>query len=78
MKSCFLWLKIGILRYIRNLNISLKWEFIILFINACVRETSRTKNLANNLLKNLEDEIEEINLEKENIQPLNWMKNMIL
>lgn len=44
---------------------------MILFVNACVRKESRTKRLANCLLKNLGDEIKEINLEKENILPLN-------
>jgi len=44
---------------------------MILFVNACVREESRTKHLAQCLLKNLDGEIKEINLEKENILPLN-------
>ena len=44
---------------------------MILFINACVRKESRTKRLADYLLNKLDDEIKEINLEKENIQPLN-------
>lgn len=43
----------------------------ILFVNACVREDSRTKRLANAVLKKLDGEIIEVNLEKENIQPLN-------
>lgn len=43
---------------------------MILFINACVRKESRTKRLADCLLKKLNDEIKEINLEKEKILPL--------
>ena len=42
-----------------------------LFVNACVRPESRTKILADHLLDKLGGEIEEVNLEKENIQPLN-------
>ena len=44
----------------------------ILFINACVRPNSRTYKLANEILNKLSGTIKEINLEKENIQPLNW------
>ena len=44
---------------------------MILFVNACVRKGSRTKRLANYLLNIFDDEIKEINLEKENIHPLN-------
>lgn len=43
----------------------------ILFINACVRRDSRTKELADIVLKNLQGTITEVNLEKENLQPLN-------
>ena len=43
---------------------------MILFINACVRNTSRTKRLAECLLKKFNDEIKEVNLEKENILSL--------
>lgn len=43
----------------------------ILFVNACVRQESRTKLLAQHLLQKLGGEAEELNLEKENIQPLN-------
>ena len=43
-----------------------------LFVNACVRPESRTKILADYLLDKLGGEIEEVNLEKENIQPLNY------
>ena len=43
---------------------------MILFVNACVRKESRTRRLAECLLKKLNDEIKEINLEKENILPL--------
>ena len=42
----------------------------VLFVNACVRKDSRTKRLADYLLQKLSEEIIEINLEKENIQPL--------
>lgn len=44
----------------------------ILFINACVRPNSRTKQLAECVLNRLNGSIEEVNLERENIQPLNW------
>lgn len=44
---------------------------MILFINACVRKESRTKRLADYLLNKLNGEIKEINLEEENILPLN-------
>lgn len=43
----------------------------ILFINACVRENSRTLVLARKILADVTDEVEEINLNKENIPPLN-------
>ena len=43
-----------------------------LFINACVRPESRTKELAEYVLRKLGGEVEEVNLEKENIQPLNY------
>ncbi|MEG0546535.1 MAG: NAD(P)H-dependent oxidoreductase [Oscillospiraceae bacterium] len=45
----------------------------ILFINACVRQNSRTKRLAQSVLKARNGTITEINLEKENIQPLNHL-----
>lgn len=41
-----------------------------LFVNACVRPESRTLKLANHVLNKLGD-YTEVNLEKENIQPLN-------
>ena len=41
-----------------------------LFVNACVRPESRTLRLANHILEKLGD-YTEVNLEKENIQPLN-------
>ena len=44
---------------------------MILFINACVRRQSRTKQLAEYVLKKLGKDIKEIVLEKENILPLN-------
>lgn len=43
----------------------------ILFINACIRPESRTLEMARYLLSFLEGEVEEVNLEMENIQPLN-------
>ena len=42
----------------------------ILFINACVREKSRTLSLAQYILDKLNGEICEINLEQENLKPL--------
>ena len=43
-----------------------------LFVNACVRPESRTKILADHVLDKIGGDIEEVNLEKENIQPLNY------
>jgi FMN-dependent NADH-azoreductase len=43
----------------------------ILFINACVRENSRTLVLAKSILKDMSGEITELNLNLENITPLN-------
>lgn len=43
----------------------------ILFINACVREKSRTLVLAKNVLTNMSGEVIEVNLNQENIVPLN-------
>lgn len=43
----------------------------ILFINACVRPQSRTMELARYLLGFLSGQVEEVNLEQENILPLN-------
>ena len=43
----------------------------ILFINACVRENSRTLILAKNILKNMSGDIIEVNLSQENIPSLN-------
>ena len=42
-----------------------------LFVNACVRPESRTLKLAKHVLNKLGNEYDEVNLEKENIQPLN-------
>jgi FMN-dependent NADH-azoreductase len=42
-----------------------------LFVNACVRPESRTLKLAKHALEKLGNDFEEVNLEKENIQPLN-------
>lgn len=57
------------------LEIQIKKEMIVmrnvLFVNACVRSNSRTLRLANEVLSRLSGNIEEINLEKENISPLN-------
>lgn len=43
----------------------------ILFVNACVRPESRTLKLAHHVLEKLGGSFDEVNLEKENIQPLN-------
>ena len=43
----------------------------ILFINACVRENSRTLTLAKQVLKDLSGDIVEVNLEQEELVPLN-------
>ena len=42
----------------------------ILFINACVRENSRTLELARCILDKLNGEMGEINLEQENLKPI--------
>ncbi len=42
----------------------------ILFINACVRPSSRTYELAQTVLSRIEGEVEELVLDKENIPPL--------
>lgn len=42
-----------------------------LFINACVRDESRTRLLAERVLEKIGGDIREVNLEKENISPLN-------
>ena len=42
----------------------------ILFINACVRENSRTLVLAKNVMKDMSGEIVEVDLNLENIEPL--------
>ena len=42
----------------------------ILFINACIRPESRTRRLAEEVLKKLEGEVTELNLEQEKIRPL--------
>lgn len=43
----------------------------ILFINACVRKNSRTLALAKSIIKDMQDDIIELNLNTENIPPLN-------
>lgn len=43
----------------------------ILFINACVRESSRTLVLAKSIMKDMKGDIIEIDLNTENIPPLN-------
>ena len=45
----------------------------ILFINACVREESRTKELTLHLLDNLDGEITEVDLYKENLLPVDMV-----
>ena len=40
----------------------------ILFVNACVRPQSRTLKLAKHVLSKLNGDVQEVNLEKENIQ----------
>ena len=42
----------------------------ILYINACFKEGSRTNELAQHLLNNLDGELESVNLYEENIKPL--------
>ena len=42
----------------------------VLFVNACVRQNSRTKILANYLISKLNCNIKEINLKQEKILPL--------
>ena len=44
----------------------------ILFINACIRPQSRTLILAKEVLKRFDGEIEEVNLGKKSIRPLDW------
>ncbi len=44
---------------------------MILFVNACVRSQSRTKRLAEYVLNKLDDTVKEVNLERENVLPLN-------
>lgn len=44
----------------------------VLFVNACVRPESRTKILAQHVLDKIDGKLETVNLEKENIQPLNY------
>ena len=43
----------------------------ILFVNVCVRKDSRTLALAKNVMKDIQGEIVELNLNLENIEPLN-------
>lgn len=43
----------------------------ILFVNACVRKNSRTLVLAKHILSNMSGEVIEVNLNQENIVPLN-------
>lgn len=49
----------------------------ILFINACIREDSRTLRLARHLLGKLEGSIQEINLQSENIQAISNFETII-
>lgn len=43
----------------------------ILFVNACVRPQSRTAILAKHVLERLDGDVQELNLEREDIKPLN-------
>ena len=47
----------------------------ILFVNACVRPESRTMQLAEYILDRLCGQVAEVNLEQEQIQPLNREKD---
>ena len=42
----------------------------ILFINACVRENSRTQTLAKHVMKDMSDEVIEVDLNAADIAPL--------
>ena len=44
----------------------------ILFINACMRPSSRTYTLAQNVLKKLKGEIHEVKIYQEPLSPLDW------
>lgn len=46
----------------------------ILFVNACVRENSRTIDLSKTVLEKLDGEYTEVNLQKSDLQPLNYEK----
>jgi FMN-dependent NADH-azoreductase len=46
----------------------------ILYINACFKEGSRTNELAQHLLNNLDGELDTVNLYEENIKPLDKQK----
>lgn len=50
---------------------------MVLYINCCPRSNSRTMRLAEKLLSKLGN-FEEVNLEKENISPLNRERKSIL
>ena len=43
---------------------------MVLFVNGCVRENSRTLELASHVLKHLSGEVEEVKLYEENISPI--------
>ena len=45
-------------------------EHNILFVNACVREGSRTRILAERVLSHLDGTVTEFNLEREGLRPL--------
>lgn len=47
-----------------------------LFINACVREQSRTLRIAREILKEYDDEFLELDLNEENVQPLSRWRLM--
>ena len=46
---------------------------MILFVNACVRSQSRTRRLAQSVLKKLGGHIKEVDLERKKISPLNGL-----
>lgn len=46
----------------------------ILFLNACVRPQSRTYILAKHVIDKMTGSVEEVNLEQEEILPLNWAR----
>lgn len=49
----------------------------ILFVNVCIRESSRTLELANHVLKKLDGEVEELRLYEQKLLPLDLQKMSI-